>query len=283
MIANTRYPLVIVSVIIAISSFFGAMGDIGFAIRLLVVVSFFSSNAHAWWDDSESNGQYPWLTKEPDVYVLEQLSVFLSGLLEGIVSIVYRAAVAPLLYSAMSIVLYAVLALVAYWLYRRTHLAGQAYSITFNNITGNNNHRELARLLRAPPEYNGTEDLNVWLAKMETYLKMTTCERKMWAAIAVSHINSSKLKNVCLEEIYGDNNGFERLKNELKRNSEARRTEKPISMRSVTARIQQRDENAQQYGNKLREMAMIALPGAPDTVIDNNMKWMPAIPSTLSA
>ena len=88
---------------------------------------------------------------------------------------------------------------------------------------------------------------------------------------------------MCLEEIYGDNNGFERLKNELKRNSEARRTEKPISMRSVTARIQQRDENAQQYGNKLREMAMIALPGAPDTVIDNNMKWMPAIPSTLSA
>ena len=60
------------------------MGDVGFAIRLLVFVSFFSSNAHAWWDDSESNGQYPWLTKEPDVYVLEQLSVFLSGLLEGI-------------------------------------------------------------------------------------------------------------------------------------------------------------------------------------------------------
>ena len=194
--------------------------------------------------------------------------------LDFVFATLYNATIGSILSSVYGAIGWAVFGVsIAYLAYRKAFPSdAQRWVVNFNNVLGSD-RRELARLMRAPPEFSGQEDVSIWLAKMEQYLTITASDKHLWAAIAISHINSSKLKNVRLDDILNDHtNGFERLKTELRRNVGERRDERPVNIRTIAARTQRPNENVQQYGDKLKEMALAAFPGSPAQVVDDNIK-----------
>ena len=253
------------------------MANMRFLLFLLFsLLSLCDAGAPSWFgaDVFDSSAFGSPFAAQPDRSPLESIGIYIMFFFNWLASLAYSAALNSLASSAISTIGCAGLLLAfVFSVYRFVvpREDQQRWIVNFNNVNSNQ-QRALANLIRPPPEFNGQEDVNVWLTKLEHYLTTTALDKRQWAIVAISHINSNKLKHMALDEIYNDPiNGFEKLKRELKRGTD-KREEKPANIKTIAARVQLQHESVQQYGDKLKEMASAAFPGAPANMVDDNIK-----------
>ena len=121
--------------------------------------------------------------------------------------------------------------------------------------------RELIQLINKPDVLADSNSIEIWLNKMETFLK--TVEKEHWYDITISYIDNKFIKEMNLEK--DSENPFEKLKKQLMKivkSQQLKDAMQKLDFKTLGDRKQNHKESIQDYGNNLIEMAMKLFPHA---------------------
>lgn len=131
---------------------------------------------------------------------------------------------------------------------------------------------EINQMINKPEILVDKTNIDIWLVKMEIYLK--SIEKQHWYGIAISYIDNKFIKEENLETKDLENQ-FETLKQQLLKiatTSKAMKTEKMIDYKAIGDRKQNLNETVEEYGNNLIQMATKLFPNVDIEAQDESLK-----------
>jgi len=117
-------------------------------------------------------------------------------------------------------------------------------------------------------EFNENSVVDVWIAKLERYLKYI--EEPDWIEVTLAHINDACLARLGdINKFYEDKSGLQSIKASLRKNFGTNEAiERKADFFDLAQRVQQPEETVVDYGNKLLKMAKNILNVEDANVID---------------
>ena len=132
--------------------------------------------------------------------------------------------------------------------------------------------RGFGNFIKPPNEFVGKSDISLWFMKLESYLK-SNIPPHLWLETTISLINESCLKRIpsnetlCLGE-----DGYIKLKKSMLDLYSNREKISELNLYDLTTRTQKINENVQEYGSAIKNMAAEIFKAIPSSSVSTQLK-----------